>query len=99
MQEDPADPASQGGDLASSLRSPMSTHILSAATQSSEKSRAGGLVATRATRIHSIYPPGIKHGMLENGPFISHVPIKTSVHRGFSVAMFDYQRLTIIEHP
>ena len=40
MQEDPA---SQGGDLASSLRSPMSTHIPSAATQSSEKSRAGGL--------------------------------------------------------
>ena len=36
----------------------------------------------------------IKHGRLENGPFINDVPIKTSIHRGFSIAMFDYQQVT-----
>ena len=30
------------------------------------------------------YPPVIKHGWLENGPFISDFPNKTSIHRGFS---------------
>ena len=33
-------------------------------------------------------PPRIKHGWLENGPFIGEFPIKTSIHRGFSTAMF-----------
>ena len=32
---------------------------------------------------------------MENGPFIGDVPIKTSIHREFSVAMFDYQRINI----
>ena len=35
----------------------------------------------------------IKHGLLENGPFIGDGPSKTSIHRGFSIAMFDYQRV------
>ena len=39
------------------------------------------------------YPPVIKHGLLENGPFIGDFPIKTSIPRGFSTAMFDYQRI------
>ena len=30
---------------------------------------------------------------MESGPLISDSPIKTSVHRGFSIAMFDYQRV------
>ena len=33
----------------------------------------------------------IKHGLLENASFISDFPNKTSIHRGFSIAMFDYQ--------
>ena len=33
------------------------------------------------------YPPVIKHGWLENEPFIGDLPIKTSIHRGFSIAM------------
>ena len=41
---------------------------------------------------YGIYPPVIKHGLQENGPFIGDFQIKTSIHRGFSVAMFDYQR-------
>ena len=45
------------------------------------------------TRDHGDYPPVIKHGVLENGPLISAFPIKTSIHRGFSIAVFDYQRV------
>ena len=30
---------------------------------------------------------------MENGPLICDVPIKTSINRGFSIAMFDYQRI------
>ena len=33
---------------------------------------------------------------MENGPFINDVPIKTSIDRGFSTAMCDYQR--VVEH-
>ena len=32
----------------------------------------------------------IKHGVLETGQFIGDVPIKTSIYRGISIAMFDY---------
>ena len=39
------------------------------------------------------YPPVIKHGLLENGPFMGDFPIKTSIHIGLSIAMFDYQRV------
>ena len=39
------------------------------------------------------YTPRIKHGVLENGPFTGDVPPKTSIHREFSIAMFDYQRV------
>ena len=38
-----------------------------------------------------VYPPVIKHGLLENGPLIGKFPIKTSIPKGFSIAMFDYQ--------
>ena len=31
---------------------------------------------------------------MENGPFIGDVPVKTSIHRGFYIAMFDYQRVS-----
>ena len=30
---------------------------------------------------------------MENGPFINDVPIKISIHRGLSIAMFDYHRV------
>ena len=30
---------------------------------------------------------------MERGPFIGDSPIKTSIRRGFSIAMFDYQRV------
>ena len=33
---------------------------------------------------------------MENGPFIGDVPAKTPIHRGFVIAMFDYQRGTSI---
>ena len=36
-------------------------------------------------------PPVIKHGGLENGPFISDFPIKASIYTGFPIAMFDYR--------
>ena len=43
---------------------------------------------------NSDYPLVIKHGLLENGPLPSDFPIKTSIHyRGFSIAVFDYQRV------
>ena len=38
-----------------------------------------------------IYPPVIKHGCLENGPFKGDFPVKTSIYTGISFAMFDYQ--------
>ena len=40
-----------------------------------------------------VYPPEIKHGWLENGPFTDDIPMKTPIHGGFSIAMFDYQRV------
>ena len=30
---------------------------------------------------------------MENGPFFNDVPIKISIHRGLSIAMFDYHRV------
>ena len=35
----------------------------------------------------------IKHGWLENRPLICDFPIETSIDKGFSIAMFDYQRV------
>ena len=32
---------------------------------------------------YGIYPPVIKHGLLENGPFIGDFPIETSISSGF----------------
>ena len=32
----------------------------------------------------------IKHGWLENEPFLREFPIRPSMHSGFSIAMFDY---------
>ena len=32
---------------------------------------------------------------MENGPFIDDFPIKTSIYRGFSMAMLDYQRVSL----
>ena len=43
------------------------------------------------------YPPVIQHRRLENGPFISVFPVITSIHKGFSIAVFDYQRVYPIE--
>ena len=43
------------------------------------------------------YRPVVKHGVLENGPLISDFPIKTFIHRRFSIAMFDYQRDTQVK--
>ena len=39
------------------------------------------------------YPLVIKHDWLENGPFKGDCPIKASIYRGLSLAMFDYQRV------
>ena len=39
------------------------------------------------------YPLVIKHGVLENPPFMADVPIESSIYRGFSIAMFDVQRV------
>ena len=33
---------------------------------------------------------------MENGPFIVDVPFKTSIHRGFSIAVFDCQRVLLV---
>ena len=35
---------------------------------------------------------------MENGPFLSDFPIKASIPRGFSIAMFDYQRVIQISY-
>ena len=45
------------------------------------------------TRTKQGYPPVIKHGLLENGPFIGDFPMKTSIHKVFSITMFDYQSI------
>ena len=37
----------------------------------------------------------IKHGLLEDGPFISDSPIKSRIHRSCFTAMLDYQRVLI----
>ena len=42
--------------------------------------------------IEHAYPPVIKHGWPENPPFMDDALIETSIDRGFSLAMFDYQR-------
>ena len=39
-------------------------------------------------------PPVIKHGWLENPPFMDDFPTKTSIYMGFSIAMFGYQRVS-----
>ena len=33
---------------------------------------------------------------MENPPFMDDFPIETSIYRGFSIAMFDYQRVTMV---
>ena len=33
---------------------------------------------------------------MENGLFIGDFPVKTSIHRGFAIAMFDYRRATAL---
>ena len=38
-------------------------------------------------------PPVIKHGLLKDGPLIHDFTIKTSIYRGFPIAIFDYQRV------
>ena len=40
----------------------------------------------------------IKHGWLENEQFIGDFPNKTSISRGSSIAMFDYQRVSRSYH-
>ena len=32
---------------------------------------------------------------MENGPFIDYVPIKTSIYKGFSMAMFNNQMVSL----
>ena len=39
----------------------------------------------------SCIPSGNQTWPLENGPFISDFPIKASIYRGLSIAMFDYR--------
>ena len=36
---------------------------------------------------------------MKHGPFIDEFPIKTSIQRGFSIAMFDYQRVCLQVQP
>ena len=40
----------------------------------------------------NIYPPVSSNMAMENGPSIHDFPVKISIHRGFSIAMFDYQQ-------
>ena len=47
--------------------------------------------------IQSLPSGVIKHGVLENGSLIGDFPIETSMHGGFSLAMFDYQRVSNIK--
>ena len=44
------------------------------------------------------YPLGSSKMARENGPFKGDFPIKTSIYRGFSIAMFDYRRV-LDAHP
>ena len=32
---------------------------------------------------------------METGQFIGDVPVKNSIHRGYSIAMFEYQRVSV----
>ena len=41
------------------------------------------------------YHPVTKHGVLENALFIGGFPNETSISRGFSIAIFDYQRVNM----
>ena len=43
------------------------------------------------------YTPVIKHVLLENGPFVSDFPIKTSMYREFSIGMLDDQRVNHLQ--
>jgi hypothetical protein len=36
---------------------------------------------------------------MENGPFIDEVPIKTSIYKGFSMAMLNNQMVIALKHP
>ena len=47
------------------------------------------------------YPPVIKHGNGKLIIFFGDFPIETSIHGGFSIAMFDYQRVffAFLMHP
>ena len=38
----------------------------------------------------------MRHGRLENGPLISDFLIQSSIYMGFSIAMFDYQRVIMV---
>ena len=38
-------------------------------------------------------PSGNQTWAMENVPFIGDFPMKTSIYRGFPIAMFDYQRV------
>ena len=41
------------------------------------------------------YPPVVKHGVLENGSFISDFPIETPISSEFPIATFDSRRVDI----
>ena len=46
-------------------------------------------------------PPGNQTWQImamENGPFVGDLPFNTSIHRGFSIAMFDCQRICNMNH-
>ena len=42
-----------------------------------------------------IYPLVMTNIAMENGPFIDDFPIKTSIYKGFSMAMLNTQMVTI----
>ena len=79
------------------------------ATQSQMKSNQTDLLNQSSPSLGRLwtysfkYPLVIKHGVLEKGPLFSDFPInniyiyiriiKTSIITGFSIAMFDYQRV------
>jgi len=52
--------------------------------------RAGGLC------IYSRYTLWLFNIAMENGPFIDDVPIKTSIYKGFSMAMLNNQRVNML---
>ena len=41
-----------------------------------------------------IYPPVIKHGVMEKGPCTDDFPMKPLIYGGFSIAMLDYKRVS-----